>query len=498
MARIKTYLWKGGPSRVVVRPSSFFASGSGSSAGKSGGKCRWREDDPRISTVTKLRRREIGERPRVSRGIGFYGPERLGIIQLQEEFDMYDDNIEFFDISVVDLEHLRNLQRLKKRSKIAEIVAVKDIIFVLSESGRGAAFSLQTKEHLCFLNTSPDQVIKGIFYNKCNESLITTWKQAPDPCMDLARFQFRSYRCNSTPMEYIGGNQLDLGFPLFGTEANLHSYVELDDINAKALTYDVSHRMYKVYELKNYSLLYSISNSDLSIGSIKMSPGILQVVYRSSCPFLKLKLLSSEDGKELKSFRLELHPEKSIEFVKHLDEKVIIKQEEENLQILDVFEQVRTLEIVDANHNRFIDDICLLHGRQIFLTFSGRKVNVWNCEGKLITEFEDHDLWYPKNNFNKYYVSSDGDVIISYCMPKGDLRPAVHFSSIHTGKRIAKVTASNPRLDIDPTGSDDGNYTFIQSLMAEALENVTAIFYDEEQDILYTGNNKGLVHAWHS
>lgn len=83
MARIKSYLWKGGPSRVVIRPSSFFAAESGSSADESGGKSRWREDDPRLSTVTKLRRREIGERPRVSQGIGFYGPERLRNIQLQ-------------------------------------------------------------------------------------------------------------------------------------------------------------------------------------------------------------------------------------------------------------------------------------------------------------------------------------------------------------------------------------------------------------------------------
>lgn len=50
---------------------------------------------------------------------------------MQEEFDTYDDNIHWF----------LKLQFLKKRSKIIEIVAAKDVIFALAQSGLCAAFS---------------------------------------------------------------------------------------------------------------------------------------------------------------------------------------------------------------------------------------------------------------------------------------------------------------------------------------------------------------------
>jgi len=50
---------------------------------------------------------------------------------MQEEFDTYDHNVHWF----------LKLQFLKKRSKIIEIVAAKDVIFALAQSGLCAAFS---------------------------------------------------------------------------------------------------------------------------------------------------------------------------------------------------------------------------------------------------------------------------------------------------------------------------------------------------------------------
>jgi hypothetical protein len=50
---------------------------------------------------------------------------------VQEEFDTYDDNAHLFV----------KLQFLRRRSKIIEIVAAKDIIFALAHSGLCAAFN---------------------------------------------------------------------------------------------------------------------------------------------------------------------------------------------------------------------------------------------------------------------------------------------------------------------------------------------------------------------
>jgi hypothetical protein len=56
-----------------------------------------------------------------------------------------------------------------------------------------------------------------------------------------------------------------------------------------------------------------------------------------------------------------------------------------------------------------------LYELQLFLTFRNRSVAVWNFRGELVTSFEDHLLWHPDCNTNNIYITSDQDLIISYC-----------------------------------------------------------------------------------
>jgi hypothetical protein len=117
---------------------------------------------------------------------------------------------------------------LRKRSKIIEIVAARDIVFALAQSGVCAAFSrgidclstvssnlwfslhqkvewkgcnvfllflAETNQRICFLNVTPDEVIRSLFYNKNNDSLITVSVYASD--------NFSSLKCRSTRIEYV-------------------------------------------------------------------------------------------------------------------------------------------------------------------------------------------------------------------------------------------------------------------------------------------------------
>uniref|UniRef100_A0ACD6AJP3 Uncharacterized protein n=1 Tax=Avena sativa TaxID=4498 RepID=A0ACD6AJP3_AVESA len=171
---------------------------------------------------------------------------------MQEEFDTYDHDAHLFV----------KLQILKNRSKIIEIVAAKDIIFALAHSGLCAAFSRVTNKRLSLLNLCPDEVIRSLFYNKNNDSLITVSVYASD--------HFSTLKCRTTPMEYIRRNQLDAGFPLFETESlKWPGFVEFDDVNGKVLTYSAQDGIYKVFDLKNYSFLYSIP--DTNVQEIKIS-----------------------------------------------------------------------------------------------------------------------------------------------------------------------------------------------------------------------------------
>lgn len=52
-----------------------------------------------------------------------------------------------------------------------------------------------TNERICFLNGSPDEVIRSLFYNKNNESLITVSVYGSE--------NFSSLRCRTTRIEYV-------------------------------------------------------------------------------------------------------------------------------------------------------------------------------------------------------------------------------------------------------------------------------------------------------
>jgi len=56
-------------------------------------------------------------------------------------------------------------------------------------------FDAETNQRICFLNVSPDEVIRSLFYNKNNDSLITVSVYASDG--------YSSLKCRSTRIEYV-------------------------------------------------------------------------------------------------------------------------------------------------------------------------------------------------------------------------------------------------------------------------------------------------------
>lgn len=66
------------------------------------------------------------------------------------------------------------------------------------------------------------------------------------------------------------------------------------------------------------------------------SPGIMLLIFSRAQGHVPLKILSIEDGTVLKDFNHLLHRNKKVDFIEQFNEKLLVKQENENLQILDV------------------------------------------------------------------------------------------------------------------------------------------------------------------
>lgn len=173
------------------------------------------------------------------------------------------------------------------------------------------------------------------------------------------------------------------------------------------------------------------------------------LIFAKASSHVPLKILSIEDGSVLKSFNHLLHRNKKVDFIEQFNEKLLVKQENENLQILDVstsfpffqmgkkflslwssfspvadpdHSQVRNFELTEVSKTEFMTPsaFIFLYENQLFLTFRNRTVAVWNFRGELVTSFEDHLLWHPDCNTNNIYITSDQDLIISYCKAESD------------------------------------------------------------------------------
>lgn len=82
-----------------------------------------------------------------------------------------------------------------------------------------------------------------------------------------------------------------------------------------------------------------------------------------------------------------------------------------------VLVKVRSSELIEVSVTKFMTPsaFIFLYENNLFLTFRNRTVAVWNFRGELVTSFEDHLLWHQDCSTNNIYITSDQDLIISYC-----------------------------------------------------------------------------------
>ena len=78
-------------------------------------------------------------------------------------------------------------------------------------------FLAETNERICFLNVSPDEVIRSLFYNKNNDSLITVSVYASE--------NFSSLKCRSTGIECVHSVAVHSNLPLWLIFTTYFAYV---------------------------------------------------------------------------------------------------------------------------------------------------------------------------------------------------------------------------------------------------------------------------------
>ena len=114
------------------------------------------------------------------------------------------------------------------------------------------------------------------------------------------------------------------------------------------LTYSAQDKTYRVWDMTNYDELYKLPEDDIT--EIKISPGIMLLILNRKEGHVPLKILSIEDGTVRQKFNHLLHRTKKVEFIEQFNEKLLVKQEGENLQIVDV----HTNAIIHVSETKFM------------------------------------------------------------------------------------------------------------------------------------------------
>ncbi|GLJ54462.1 hypothetical protein SUGI_1169690 [Cryptomeria japonica] len=378
----------------------------------------------------------------------------------------------------------------KQAYEIVQIISAGSIIFALAESGICAAFDRDRNKRLCYLNLYPGDHIQRLHYNRENNSLITLSTHASD---------INSINCRTTPLDYIRRAQPDAGFALFeGEKLTWPDFVIFDNINGIALTFSARADIYKVFDLKSYTYLYSISAKEIE--GIKIASGLMLLISkRSACgSILPLKILSIQDGKILKSFHHELLPNKKVNFVELFYDKILVKQENECLQMVDVHSE-KMIELRKQEFEKHSTILLSSHAKRLFLTFHIETVFVWNLQGEVVASYRNHSIRLSGTSISIVQLTRDEELLLSYTKVGESLEAdkrdcSINIINILTGNCYAKIGGND--LDVGISCRNRPNLSVTQSTLQDVLEDITAIFYDEDRNEIYTGNTGGFVHVW--
>ena len=206
------------------------------------------------------------------------------------------------------------------RSRIMEIVAVGPTVFGLTENGVCVAFDIDSGRRICVVNADSTEVVRSLFHNKTNGTLITVSVHAVD--------QYSSLRCRANPVSELRAGVTGSATALFTTESlRWPGFVEFDDCNLRIVTYSADSSTYKVWSMADPAkVLYHLQGDQ--IAEIKISPGIMLLVLQQQegASHVPLKLLSIESGQTLVELDQPTVRGKKIEFIEQFNEKLLLKQ----------------------------------------------------------------------------------------------------------------------------------------------------------------------------
>lgn len=431
-----------------------------------------------------------------------YHKHKFQGFHLRSEFDIKPI------LSSLSLSYQNSLDR--QGLTVTEILSARykdrEYVFCLFRNGLGVVFDRKTTKYVAVLNSVSDEVIRSLFYNrKCN-SIVTVTVYISEQCLDLY--------CKSVHLEYVSRmdnassnvgkiNYLKQGFRIFETEClRWPGFVEFDEVNEKVVTYNAESRIYKIWELCNYRLLYSLN--DCNIQELKVSPSVMLLIFcetksvQQKETVLPLHVLDINTGETLVKLHHTIESGKdsqAIEFVDLFNGKILLKQKNCCLKIIDIKTGQRIT--IKETENVSPAGFLFLYSTNLFLAFEAQKVTVWDFIGNKVSKFEEtiFQTQQPEaaatpacTALSALCVSQDQKYLFSYSQQQ------LHISEIRTGRVVATISSTKGKQKFSHQNYE--HWMKQTKRKKEALKAVSTVYYDELTNEIYTGSEQGKVFIW--
>mmetsp|Transcript_12964 Transcript_12964/g.24078 ORF Transcript_12964/g.24078 Transcript_12964/m.24078 type:complete len:390 (+) Transcript_12964:194-1363(+) len=343
---------------------------------------------------------------------------------------------------------------------VTDLISTDTLVICVNAIGICSVYSKNLDQPIGVLNHHYEQV-RSMFLNQCNSNLIIVTIKASEG--------FSQLRCRSFPLSEIESRRNQSTELFITEELKVPGFVEFDDCNKKVMTRCARTKVFKLWSLYDYTLLFSIA--DFVIQEVRLTCSLLLLIYPPMDSILPMKLVSAEDGKFLNAYELPTKQGTAIELVELFGMHLIFKQKESPLLIYNLLHRTYILVPNFASPCGFI----YLHLHSAFVAVRATHFEVWNFQGKLLAKVESApSVKLGFNIANKLFVTQRQDFIIICSRTQREGSCIIQVVKLATGKVVAEIRD-----------------------MPELL-NLSTIYFDEVDHELLTGDFFGCVTRWTS
>lgn len=273
---------------------------------------------------------------------------------------------------------------------VVEVLFHKSYIFALFLNGLGVVLDRFSLACVSVLNQTYDEVIRSLYFNGIMDSIITVSVYLHENCLILHCRNISLLKLNAYESSTIFNSEI-LKYP---------GFIEFDESNDKVMTYNSVTKLYKIWDLRNYKVLYSISNvNGDTIRDIKICKNILLLIKQDN----SINIINIHTCDLLKTFTNRL-PIDVVDIIKHnlimITDTQVDMNKKSSVTLINIITNMKVKVTLKEYEDDIIKSSNLIilneQNKLVYIDYKRFKVNIYKIKNSSVKL----DIKYSMNNLS--------------------------------------------------------------------------------------------------